>query len=52
VKAKSWEDRMGKSKKELAIKKLETELKEEKQAEITRYMKFIQSPNGGRSQGC
>ncbi|KIM75344.1 hypothetical protein PILCRDRAFT_827243 [Piloderma croceum F 1598] len=36
VKAKSWEDRMDKSKKELAIKKLQTELKEEKQAEITR----------------
>jgi rRNA-processing protein CGR1 len=38
VKAKSWEDRMDKSKKELAIKKLQTELKEEKQAEITRYV--------------
>jgi len=42
---------MNKSKKELAIKKLQTELKEEKQAEITRYVKFIQSPHGGCSQG-
>lgn len=36
VKAKSWADRMEKTKKERAIKKLETEMKEEKQAEITR----------------
>ncbi|KAF4623408.1 hypothetical protein D9613_002106 [Agrocybe pediades] len=36
VKAKSWEERMQKTQKALAIKKLETELKEEKQAEIQR----------------
>ncbi|KAF8525049.1 hypothetical protein BU17DRAFT_83965 [Hysterangium stoloniferum] len=36
VKAKSWEDRMEKTKKEKAIKKLQLEMKEEKQAEITR----------------
>jgi len=36
VKAKSFEDRMEKTKKELAIKKLQAELKEEKQAELTR----------------
>jgi len=36
VKTKSWEDRMEKTKKEMAIKKLQTELKDEKQAEITR----------------
>lgn len=37
VKAKSFDDRMEKTKKELAIKKLQAELKEEKQAELTRY---------------
>jgi len=36
VKAKSWQDRMEKTKKETAIKKLQTELKDEKRAEITR----------------
>lgn len=36
VKTKSWEDRMKKTQKALAIKKLETELKEEKQAEFQR----------------
>ncbi|RDB29411.1 rRNA-processing protein CGR1 [Hypsizygus marmoreus] len=36
VKTKSWEDRMFKTQKALAIKKLQTELKEEKQAEIQR----------------
>ena len=36
VKTKSWEDRMKKNQKALAIKKLETELKEEKQAELQR----------------
>ena len=34
--AKSWEDRMEKTKKELAIKKLQAELRDEKQAEFTR----------------
>lgn len=42
MKAKSWDDRMEKTKKELAIKKIQLELKAEKQAEITRYVKFIQ----------
>jgi len=36
VKTKTWEDRMEKTQKALAIKKLETELKEEKKAEIER----------------
>ncbi|KAJ3548327.1 hypothetical protein NMY22_g1308 [Coprinellus aureogranulatus] len=36
VKTKSWEDRMEKTQKEQAIKKLQAELKEEKQAEIQR----------------
>ncbi|KII93823.1 hypothetical protein PLICRDRAFT_49842 [Plicaturopsis crispa FD-325 SS-3] len=36
VKTKRWEDRMEKTKKEQAIKQLENELKEEKQAEKTR----------------
>ncbi|KAI0331959.1 hypothetical protein GY45DRAFT_536750 [Cubamyces sp. BRFM 1775] len=36
VKAKSWEDRMEKTKKEQAIKKLQAELKQEKQDEIKR----------------
>ncbi|EGO05167.1 hypothetical protein SERLA73DRAFT_174130, partial [Serpula lacrymans var. lacrymans S7.3] len=35
-KAKSWQDRMEKTKKEHAIKKLETELKDEKKADIKR----------------
>ncbi|PBL01207.1 hypothetical protein ARMGADRAFT_1073507 [Armillaria gallica] len=35
-KSKSWDDRMEKAKKAMSIKKLEKELKEEKQAEITR----------------
>lgn len=37
VKTKSWEERMKKTQKALAIKKLETELKDEKQAEFQRY---------------
>ncbi|OCH96210.1 hypothetical protein OBBRIDRAFT_744296 [Obba rivulosa] len=36
VKTKKWEDRMEKTKKTKAIKKLQDELREEKQAEITR----------------
>ena len=36
LKTKKWEDRMEKTKKEQAIKKLQTELKEEKAAEIQR----------------
>ncbi|KAF8516396.1 hypothetical protein JB92DRAFT_2910904 [Gautieria morchelliformis] len=36
VKARTWEERMEKEKKEGAIKKLEQELKEEKNAEFTR----------------
>ncbi|KAF8213190.1 hypothetical protein K438DRAFT_1803534 [Mycena galopus ATCC 62051] len=36
VKTKSWEDRMNQTKKAQAIKKLERELKDEKQAEATR----------------
>ncbi|KAF8973879.1 hypothetical protein BDZ97DRAFT_1912334 [Flammula alnicola] len=36
VKTKSWEDRMQKTQKALAIKKLQAELKEEKQAEFQR----------------
>ena len=40
MKAKSWADRMEKTKREAAIKKLQTELKEEKQAEISRFVWF------------
>ncbi|KAK0208146.1 hypothetical protein DFS33DRAFT_1484572 [Desarmillaria ectypa] len=36
-KSKSWDNRMEKAKKAMSIRKLEKELKEEKQAEITRY---------------
>ncbi|CAA7259927.1 unnamed protein product [Cyclocybe aegerita] len=36
VKNKKWEDRMAKTQKALAIKKLQTELKDEKQAELQR----------------
>ncbi|KAF5384928.1 hypothetical protein D9615_001407 [Tricholomella constricta] len=36
VKTKNWEDRMRKTQQALAIKKLQTELREEKQAEIQR----------------
>ncbi|KAI0321129.1 hypothetical protein OF83DRAFT_1051788 [Amylostereum chailletii] len=36
LKAKSWSDRIQKTKKEQAIKNLEAELKEEKQTELTR----------------
>ena len=36
VRARTWEDRMEKEKREGAIKKLEQVLKEEKKAEITR----------------
>ncbi|KIK70852.1 hypothetical protein GYMLUDRAFT_32923 [Collybiopsis luxurians FD-317 M1] len=38
VKTKSWSARMEQAKKALAIKKLETELKEEKEAEATRLV--------------
>ena len=38
VKTKSWEARMQKTEKALAIKKLQTELKEEKRAEFQRYI--------------
>lgn len=38
VKTKRWEDRMQKTQKEKAIKQLQTELKEEKQAEIRRFV--------------
>jgi Cgr1 family len=41
VKARTWEERIEKEKKESAIKKLEQEMKEEKKAEITRYFIFI-----------
>jgi Cgr1 family len=37
VKTRSWEDRMQKTTKDKAIKKLQTELREEKQADIKRY---------------
>ncbi len=37
VKTKSWQDRMEQAKKAQAIKRLQQELKDEKQAEITRY---------------
>jgi hypothetical protein len=37
VKTRNWEDRMQKTTKDKAIKKLQTELREEKQAEIKRY---------------
>lgn len=36
LKTKSWEKRMEQTKKALAVKKLQTELKEEKEAEIRR----------------
>ncbi|KAF5311854.1 hypothetical protein D9619_003137 [Psilocybe cf. subviscida] len=36
VKTKKWEDRMAQTQKKLAIKKLQDELKEEKQAELQR----------------
>jgi rRNA-processing protein CGR1 len=42
VKVTSWESRMNKTKKEQAIKKLQTELKEEKQAEIIRKRQITQ----------
>jgi len=48
VKAKSFEDRMEKTKKELAIKKLQAELKEEKQAELTRRREITLE----RKKGC
>jgi rRNA-processing protein CGR1 len=38
VKTKSWEDRMQKTQKALAIKKLQAELKAEKQAELQRFV--------------
>ena len=37
VKTKKWSDRMEKVQKEKSIKKLQAELKEEKQAETMRY---------------
>lgn len=42
VKSKSWQERMEKTQKEKAIKKLQAELKEEKQAEITRSVEPLQ----------
>ncbi|KAG6851222.1 hypothetical protein H0H93_015232 [Arthromyces matolae] len=42
VKSKSWDHRMQKTQKALAVKKLETELKEEKQAEIQRRRQITQ----------
>lgn len=38
LKTKKWEDRMEKTQKAKAIKKLQDELREEKQAEITRFV--------------
>ncbi|KAJ2932749.1 hypothetical protein H1R20_g4330, partial [Candolleomyces eurysporus] len=38
VKTKRWEDRMEKTKKQQAIKKLQTELKDEKQADFQRHV--------------
>ncbi|TFK56967.1 hypothetical protein OE88DRAFT_1650502 [Heliocybe sulcata] len=42
VKTKKWEDRMEKTKREAAVKKLEAELKEEKQAAFTRRREITQ----------
>ncbi|KAI5123558.1 hypothetical protein M0805_003377 [Coniferiporia weirii] len=42
VKTKSWDDRMKEKKKKDAMKKLETELKEEKQAELKRRKEITQ----------
>ncbi|EPQ60539.1 hypothetical protein GLOTRDRAFT_135211 [Gloeophyllum trabeum ATCC 11539] len=42
VKTKKWEDRMEKAKREQAMKKLQAELKEEKQAEIARRREITQ----------
>ncbi|KAG6862425.1 hypothetical protein C0995_011865 [Termitomyces sp. Mi166 len=42
VKTKSWDDRMRKTQQALAIKKLEAELKEEKQVEIQRRRQITQ----------
>ncbi|KAG5718796.1 hypothetical protein E4T56_gene2622 [Termitomyces sp. T112] len=42
VKTKNWDDRMRKTQQALAIKKLESELKEEKQAEIQRRRQITQ----------
>ncbi|TFK77228.1 hypothetical protein BDN72DRAFT_33568 [Pluteus cervinus] len=38
VKTKKWEDRMEKLKKEQAIQKLQTEMKEEKESEMRRFV--------------
>ena len=38
VKTKNWEDRMKKTQKALSIKKLQAELREEKQAELRRLV--------------
>ncbi|KAJ7654962.1 hypothetical protein DFH06DRAFT_1329330 [Mycena polygramma] len=38
VKTKSWEDRVNQTKKAQAIKKLELELKDEKQADVARHV--------------
>lgn len=43
VKTKSWQDRMEQAKKAQAIKRLQQELKDEKQAEITRYAAHSQT---------
>ncbi|KAF8078754.1 hypothetical protein FPV67DRAFT_1775882 [Lyophyllum atratum] len=42
VKTKSWEDRMRQTQKALSIKKLQTELHEEKQAEFQRRREITQ----------
>ncbi|KAG5647609.1 hypothetical protein DXG03_008962 [Asterophora parasitica] len=42
VKTRNWEDRMRKTQQALAIKKLQTELKEEKEAEIKRRREVTQ----------
>ena len=41
VRTKRWEDRMQKTQKALAIKKLQTELKEEKQVEFQRFASLL-----------
>ncbi|KAJ7492756.1 hypothetical protein FB451DRAFT_1219488 [Mycena latifolia] len=43
VKTKSWEDRVAQTKKAQAIKKLETELKDEKQADVARRREITQA---------
>lgn len=58
VKTKRWEDRMQKTTKAMAIKKLQTELKDEKEADYQRFtfcftwafLPLIPPPDGGRLQ--